>query len=277
MPRPALLPLILAVLLAAPAAGAIEDQRFGPWSAACDPTCALATPVEFGARLHVRPATDGGLDVVVAPLEPAPGTPVHFDFAADAPPITVPAARWRGDSRDRVTLTDAHDRAAVLEWLPVAATTTLRWTARTGEPRAAEIPTADAGRALEWLTEATGRRVRIVDPEAPRATWADDPLAFASALAACRDDGRELLRVRAGERWTESEDALEVLDANGVWWRCSARRDGETVTGWRELDESAGRRPGPLLTLPPAGACYVHDVLRATDGTVVGVLSYDIC
>lgn len=277
MSRPALRPLLLALVLAAPAVAADRVQRFGPWHAACDPTCTLATPVEFGARLLVRPTADGGLDVVVEPLEPAPGTPIRFDFAADAPPITVPAARWRGDGRGRVTLSDAHDRAAVLEWLPATATTTLRWTTRTGEPRAAEIPTADAGRALFWLTDATGRRVRIVDPEAPRTSWANDPLAFARALDACRRDGRELVRARAGERWTESEDALEVMDASGVWWRCTAERDGGTVTGWRELDDTAPTRAGPLLTLPPLGACYVHEVLRAADGSVVGVLSYDTC
>jgi hypothetical protein len=278
MPRPPLRLLLVALWLTAPVtAAAVSVERFGPWSGACEADCTLATPVEFGARLHVRPADDGGLAVVVAPLEPAPGTPVRFDFDAEAPPITVPAARWEGDSRGRVTLTDPHDRAVVLEWLPVAATTTVHWTARSGEPRAAEIPTAKAGEALAWLTEVTGRRVRVVDPEAPRTGWAEEPLAFAPALAACRDDGREIIRVRAGERWTESEDALEVMTADDGWWRCVARRDGATVTDWHALAASEEVPAGPLLTLPPAGACWVHEVLRAGDGAVVGLISYDTC
>jgi hypothetical protein len=67
------------------------------------------------------------------------------------------------------------------------------------------------------------------------------------------------------------------MDAGGDWWRCVARSDGAAVTAWRELDDAPAAPAGPLLTLPPAGACYVHAVLRAADGSIVGMLSYDTC
>ncbi len=275
--RPLLLAL-LATVVAAPVAAADAPHRFGPWRGSCDPTCALATPVEFGARLHVAPAADGGLAVAVTPVEPAPGTPVRFDFAADSPPINVPAARWRGDAGGRLTLIDPHDRAVVLEMLHPAVTTTVHWTARSGEPRAAEIPTAAAGPALAWLTEATGHRVRVVDPEAPRMSWADDPRPFLAGVEACRrDGGHDVVRVVGGARWTESQDAIAVVDAAGARWRCVVRRGEGVVTGWERHDERGPRAAGPISTLPPAGACYAHQTLRDADGWILGVLSEDRC
>jgi hypothetical protein len=278
MAKLALVAFLFAWLATALAAAAEPVLRFGPWRCACAPGCELATPVEFGARLFVRPAADGGLAVTLSPLDPAPGTPLRFDFAADAPPITVPASRWRSDAGQRVTLTDAYDRAVVLEWLPAAATTTVRWTARTGEPRAAEIPTAEAGAALAWLTEATGHRVRVVDPEAPRDAWADDPGAFMAAVEACHRDGtHEVVRVIGAVRWTESADAVAVLDARGGLRRCVVRRGDGVVTGWEPLDDRGPRAAGPILTLPPAGPCHAHETLRDADGALVGIVSEHRC
>jgi hypothetical protein len=275
--RPLLLALLAAVV-AAPVGAGDAPHRFGPWRGGCDPTCTLATPVEFGARLHVAPAADGGLAVAVTPVEPAPGTPVRFDFGGSSPPITVAAAGWRADGGGRLTLTDPHDRAVVLERLPVAATTTVRWTPRSGEPRAAEIPTAEAGEALAWLTEATGRRVRVVDPEAPRVSWASDPRAFVAGVEACRGDGgHEVVRVVGAARWTESQDAVVVVDGEGVRRRCVVRRGEDVVTGWERHDERGPPAAGPILTLPPAGPCYAHETLRDADGGILGVLSEARC
>jgi len=278
LPLRVLLLAVLAPLVAAPLAAADAPQRFGPWRGSCTPTCMLATPVEFGARLHVAPAADGGLGVAVTPVEPSPGTPVRFDFGGASPPITVPADRWRGDAGGRLTLTDPHDRAVVLEWLPAAATTTVRWTAQSGEPRAAEIPTAKAGRALAWLTEATGHRVRVVDPEAPQVSWASDPRSFVAAVEACRrDGGHDVVRVVGAARWTESQDAVAVVDGAGARWRCVVRRGEGVVTGWERHDERGPRAGGPILTLPPVGACYEHEMLRDAEGQILGVLSEDRC
>ena len=266
----------VAFLLLAAGAGA-EPVRFGPWRGDCADACRLVTPVEFGARLHVAPAADGGLAVAVTPVAPAAGTPVHFEVGA-LPPITVPAARWRADGDGRLTLTDPHDRAVVLELLHPAATTTLCWTARSGEPRAAEIPTAEAGRALAWLTAVTGRRVRVVDPEAPQVSWAGEPRAFVAAVAACRrDGGHDVVRVMGAGRWTESEDAVAVVDGAGARWRCVVRRGEGVVTAWERHDGRGPPAAGPILTLPPPGPCYAHETLRDADGGILGVLSADRC
>ncbi len=267
---------VLALLIAAADASA-ADRRFGPWRGVCDGSCRLVTPVEFGARLHVAPAADGGLGVAVTPLAPAPGTPVRFDFGDDAPTLTVPAGRWRLETETRLSLIDPHDRAAVLEWLFAAKTTTVRWRGADGAPRAAEIPTAEGLAALEWLVEATGHRVRVVDPETPRASWAADPDAFAAALDACRRHAdHALVRVLNARRWTESEDALLVVAADGRRFHCVAPRDGSAVTAW-EVVADEGTEGGPVLTLPPAGDCWTHEVLRDGAGALLGILSSRTC
>lgn len=271
--------LVTALVTAGVAAAAAELHRFGPWRGGCEPTCTLTTATASGARLALRPAADGGIAVAVAPLTPAPLTAVAFTFGDPARRLDIPAARWELAGDGTVQLQDAHDRALVLELLPIAPSVTVAWTTAAGEARTAVVPTAEASAALAWLTEASGHRLRVVDPEAPRVTWSNAPAAFAAAVGACRRDAaRALVRVRHAERWTESEDALEVRDAAGAWWRCVARRDGSAVTGWSVLDEADDRGGTAwILTLPPAGPCDRHEVLREADGTIIGLLSRSEC
>lgn len=262
----------LAVLTAAlvtasvAAAAAAQLHRFGPWRGVCAPVCTLATATASGARLMLRPAADGGIvvAVAVAPPTPAAATALTFTFGDAARRLAIPAARWELAGDGTVQLQDAHDRALVLELLPIAPSVTVAWTTAAGEARTAVVATAEARAALAWLTEASGHRLRVVDPEAPRVTWSNAPAAFADALGACRRDAtRAIVRVRHAERWTESEDALEVRDAAGAWWRCIARRDGSAVTEWLALGGGDGRGgTGPIPTPPPAGSSDRHELRR---------------
>lgn len=277
-------PASLVLLGAAGATGAAvaAAERFGPWRGVCEPACRLVSPVEFGLVVEIVPVDDGGLGIVLHPLDPEPDSALIFAFASHPADLVVPAAAWRQATRARVAITDPHLRAAWLEILPTGGALTVSWLSATGEPRRAEPPVAEARPALAWLEAATGHRVRIVDPEAPRRSWARDPAAFLATVRACRREGeREVTAVRRAFAWTESEDAVLVVDDRGEERLCVARRDGSAVTAWRPVAADDPLPPhdpaAPHLTLPPAGDCYDQEILRDETGAIVGILSHGNC
>ncbi len=271
----------LALAVAAGAAAHAREVRFDAWRGVCDPQCTLASPVEFGLVLGIRPAPDGGLAVTLAPLEPRPGSTIELHVPAHDATLRLTEDAWRQSERHRVDVIDPHRRALVLELVQGARELRVAWHSAAGERRMAELPVAGAGPALDWLAETTGHRVRTVDPEAPGPSWAARPERFLAALDACRSRGEApIVAVRAASDWTEREQALLVVDERGRERVCVAVRDGSVVTAWRvpgEADAALRERSSARLTVPPSGPCFVHEVLRSPDGGIVGILSREHC
>ncbi len=224
--RPSLL-FALSTLVVAGSVSAAEMQ-FDAWRGACAETCTLVTPVAFGARLLITPADDGGLGVRLLDIAPEVTSPITLTFPGMPVAITLAPRDWRADGATSVLVPGPHERAAILELLPAVDEVSVEWSAE-GGPRAAALPTAGAGASLDWLVEVTGAHVRIVDQEAPRVTWSEDPSAFLAAIDACRRDATTPL--------------LAVLHAGpcpkaSMWWLPSTSAD---ASGAASPEKTAAR------------------------------------